>query len=99
MTVCVSLSPSSAVPCEVCIRTLTDAVPCALCRCGRMSGDLRSMHPADPASHARAQWDDQLRDGVGSGGLRVREEGERGEHRGAGSRGGEVGTHRSIHSD
>ena len=22
------------------------------------SGDLRSMHPADPASHARAQWDE-----------------------------------------
>ena len=38
-------------------------------------------------------------EGVGSGGLRGREEEERGEHRGAGSRGGEVGTHRSIHSD
>ena len=22
------------------------------------SGDLRSMHPADPASHANAQWDE-----------------------------------------
>ena len=63
------------------------------------SGDLRSMHPADPASHARAQ-SDELIEGVGSGGLRRREEEEGGSTaaRGFGG-GGEVGTHRSICSD
>ena len=58
------------------------------------------MHPADLASPTPGPRGPVGRiEGVGSGGLRGREEGERGGYRAAGSRGGE-GTHigyRSIH--